>query len=76
MIATIVYALNPKTPTPEEGFTSFSKSNEDALKRRAQLESEIYSGAYKRWTGEWRKSFIDRCFANGWEIVVKSCMIG
>ena len=75
MIATIIYAINPKTATPEEGFTSFSKSPEAALKRRENLEKEIKSGAYKRWLGPWRVQFIDRCLANGWDIQVKSCMI-
>jgi hypothetical protein len=76
MLATIVYAINPKTPTPEEGFTSFSNSPAAALKRRDNLEKEIKSGAYKRWTGPWRIDFVDRCQKHGWEIHVKNTMIG
>jgi hypothetical protein len=75
MLATVVYALNPKQANPVEGFTSFSPTEEQALKRKGQLVSDIYSGAYKMW-GEDRRHFIDRCMTNGWEIQIKFCMIG
>jgi hypothetical protein len=76
MLATIVYAINPKTSTPEEGFTSYSETNEKALKRKAELEAQISTGAYKRWSGAWRIGFVDRAREHGWEIQVKNCMIG
>jgi hypothetical protein len=76
MLATIVYALNPNQANPVEGFTSFSPTEEQALKRKGQLISDIYGGAYKKWSGEARRHFIDRCMDNGWEIQIKFCMIG
>jgi len=76
MLATIVYAINPKQDTPVEGFTSFSPTADKALKRKADLEAQISIGSYKNWNGEWRIGFIDRCIKNGWKIVVKNCMIG
>jgi hypothetical protein len=76
MLATIVYAINPKQDTPVEGFTSFSPTNENALKRKATLESEIQSGSYMNWSGQWRVDFINRCRKHGWPIVVKNIMIG
>ena len=76
MLATIVYAINPKQDTPVEGFTSFSPSYENALKRKAELEAQIKAGSYTRWSGKWRVDFIDRCIKNGWEIIVKNAMIG
>jgi hypothetical protein len=76
MLATIVYAINPKSDTPEEGFTSYSNSPINALKKRDILERDIKSNTYKSWTGQWRKDFINRCKANGWEIRVSTVMIG
>lgn len=76
MLATIVYAINPKQDTPVEGFTSFSPTPENALKRKAAIEEQIKSGSYTRWSGKWRIDFIDRCKKNDWEIVVKHCLIG
>ena len=75
MLATIVYAINAKQDTPVEGFTAYSPTSENALRRRVQIESQIKSGAYKNWSGQWRIDFIDRCKKHGWEIVVKSVMI-
>jgi hypothetical protein len=76
MLATIVYAINPKQDTPVEGFTAFSPTADNALQRKADLEAQIQAGSYKNWSGEWRIGFIDRCIKNEWEIVVKNCMIG
>jgi hypothetical protein len=75
MLATIVYATNPKQDTPVEGFTSYSPTAENALKRKTELESQIRSGSYKRWSGQWRIDFVDRCNKNGWQISVKTCLI-
>jgi hypothetical protein len=76
MLATIVYAVNPKQDTPVEGFTSFSPNPENALKRKNELEAQIRTGSYKRWSGQWRVQFVDRCLQHGWDIQVKTCMIG
>ncbi len=76
MLATVVYAINPKQDTPVEGFTSYSPTAENAINRRNELESQIRTGSYKRWSGQWRVSFVDRCREHGWEIHVKNCMIG
>ena len=76
MLATIVYAINPKQDTPVEGFTSFSPTPEGALKRKNDLESDIGGKGYKRWSGQWRVSFVDRAKEHNWEIVVKNAMIG
>lgn len=76
MLATIVYAINPKSPdTPVEGFVSFSKSEDNALKRKVQIEAEIASGGWKHWGGEERRYFIERCNQNGWGIHTKLCAI-
>ena len=75
MLATIVYAINPKQDTPVEGFTSFSPTYENALKRKSQLEANINADSYKQWSGQWRIDFIDRCKNHGWKIYVKTCMI-
>jgi hypothetical protein len=76
MLATIVYAINPKQDTPVEGFTSFSPTYENAIKRKTELEAQISTGSYKRWSGAWRVGFVDRAKEHGWEIVVKNAMIG
>jgi len=75
MLATIVYAINPNQDTPVEGFTAFSPTAEAALKRKAILEHDIAANTHVHWNGEWRKSFVDRCKNNGWQIHVKNCMI-
>jgi hypothetical protein len=76
MLATIVYAINPKQDTPVEGFTAYSPNAENAIKRRETLERDIAGTGYKNWSGEWRIGFIDRCKEHGWDIHVKNCMIG
>jgi hypothetical protein len=76
MLATIVYAINPKQDTPVEGFTAYSPTPENALRRKDDLIAQITSGSYKRWSGQWRIDFVDRCRKHGWEIVVKNAMIG
>ena len=75
MLATIVYAINPNQDTPVEGFTSFSPTPAAALKRKAVLETAIAAEGYKRWGGQWRVDFVDRCKKNNWEIVIKTAMI-
>jgi len=76
MLATIVYAINPRQDTPVEGFTAFSPTPENALKRKRALEQQIKGDGYKHWyDSKWRMAFIDRCKANAWEIRVETVMI-
>lgn len=75
MLSTIVYAINPKQKLPVEGFTSFAETEDKALVRKAQLEAEIASGGWKRWSGEQRRHFMERCVKNGWEVKTKLCLI-
>lgn len=76
MLATVVYAINPQTQTVIEGFTSFSPDAEAHLKRVKTLKRDVKSQAWTKWSGEWRKLFIARCITNGWDIHVKSAMLG
>ena len=75
MLSTVVYAVNPKQKLPVEGFISFAENEEKALIRKTTLEAEIANGAWKRWSGESRRYFVERCQKNGWEIKTKLCLI-
>ena len=75
MLSTIVYAINPKQKLPVEGFTSFAESEDKALKRKSDLEHDIQTEGWKRWSGADRKHFIQRCQDNGWEVKTKLCLI-
>ena len=41
----------------------------------AMLEYDIQSEGWKRWSGESRKHFIQRCKDKGWEVKIKLCLI-
>jgi hypothetical protein len=73
MLATMVYAINPKQSNPVDGFVSFSKSEKAALKRKEQIIGHIKNGGYKNWPSADRKYFVDRCQKNNWEIKVVLC---
>lgn len=75
MLATIVYGINPKQSNPVEGFTSFSPNENNAIKRKQTLETDIKTGAWEKWTGEARRHFVKRCKEKNWEIKIKLCMI-
>lgn len=75
MIATIVYARNPRQPNPIEGFTSFAPSAAHAQRRLQQLQRDIASGQWRTWTGESRRHFVARAQRNGWAIEVKQAVI-
>jgi hypothetical protein len=75
-LATVVYAINPKSPqTPVEGFVSFTKTDDKAIRRRSQLEKDILTDNYKSWPGERRRAKIRQFKEKGWEIVVKNVQV-
>jgi hypothetical protein len=67
----ICFADNHKGPIPIFGFLGFSKSNENALKRKARWIRQIKNNQYKNWSGAERVHFIDRCKENAWDIRVE-----
>ena len=75
MLATIVYAINPKQKLPVEGFTSYAETEELALRRRDELEKHIASNGWKHWSGSDRRAFMEKAIRNNWEVKTKLCLI-